>query len=118
MPRAKHNLLFVMLDCLSRLCQAVVFRSHVPIPCLFILCAVRFLYFSCDSILENEYWFCLGACKRNKFFETLQWARAKYQNPDRRKMGLKKVSQKSVEKKGLSCVPRMSPFVLPPVSPK
>lgn len=42
MPRAKHNLLFVMLDCLSRLCQAAVFCSHVPIPCLFILCAVSF----------------------------------------------------------------------------
>lgn len=42
MPRAKHNLLFVMLDCLSRLCQAVVFCSHVPIPCLFILRAVSF----------------------------------------------------------------------------
>lgn len=42
MPRAKHNLLFVMLDCLSCLCQAAVFRSHVPIPCLFILCAVIF----------------------------------------------------------------------------
>lgn len=42
MPRAKHNLLFVMLDCLSRLCQAAVFCSRVPIPCLFILCAVSF----------------------------------------------------------------------------
>lgn len=42
MPRAKHNLLFVMLDCLSGPCQASVFGSHVPIPCLFILCAVRF----------------------------------------------------------------------------
>lgn len=42
MPRAKHNLLFVMLDCLSRLCQAAVFCSRVPIPCLFILSAVSF----------------------------------------------------------------------------
>lgn len=42
MPQAKHNLLFVMLDCLSRLCQATVFCSHVPIPYLFILCAVSF----------------------------------------------------------------------------
>lgn len=42
MPRAKHNLLFVMLDCLSRLCQAAVFRFRVPIPCLFILCTVSF----------------------------------------------------------------------------
>lgn len=46
MPPAKHNLLFVMLDCLSlflsRLCQATVFHSYVPTPCLFILCAVSF----------------------------------------------------------------------------
>ena len=41
MPQAKHNLLFVMLDCLSHLCQAAVF-SCVPIPCLFILCTVSF----------------------------------------------------------------------------
>lgn len=41
MPRAKHNLLFVMLGCLSSV-SGCVFCSCVPIPCLFILCAVSF----------------------------------------------------------------------------
>lgn len=88
MPRAKHNLLFVMLDCLSLVCvrppcSAFVFPYHVYL--YYVRLAFIFLL-----------WFHLGkwilvllrGYKRNKFFQTLQWAQVEYQCLDRGKMGL------------------------------
>lgn len=69
LPRAKHNLLFVMLYCLSSMHQASVFASHVPIPCLFIWCAFSFHVSPVNPSWKNSTSLIQQGDKENKFLQ-------------------------------------------------
>lgn len=78
LPQAKHNLLFVMLYCLSGMHQASVFPSHVPIPCLFIWCAFSFHISPVNPSWKNSTSFIQGGHKENKFLQIPVTTRAEY----------------------------------------
>lgn len=83
MPPAKHNLLFVMLDCLS-LSLSSVSGHCVPLLCshtmfIYPMCSLL-SYFSGDSSLENEHWFCSGVVKEINSFQTFHWVQAEHEN--------------------------------------
>lgn len=88
MPQAKHNLLFVMLDCLSCLCQAAVFCSHVPIPCLFIQCAVSFRISLVIPSWKMNTGFFSGAMTKIYFSRHSNGLKAEYQELNREEMRL------------------------------
>lgn len=74
----------------SRPCQATLFCSRVPTPCLFI---PRAFSFHISLVIpswekKNEYWFLFRGWKRNTFFQIFQGAHAKCQSLGRGKMGL------------------------------
>lgn len=98
MPPAKHNLLFVMLDCLSLSSGS----GHcVPLLCshtmfIYTMCS-QLSYFSGDSSLENEHEFCLGVIKEIDSFQTLHWVQAEHENLYTGEQGTKEDRRVKVE---------------------
>lgn len=65
MPQAKHNLLFVILDCLSSVSGRCVLLLCSHTMFIYTMCS-QLSYFSCDSILQKKKMstgFCSGAGK-------------------------------------------------------
>lgn len=87
----------VSLVCVRLPCSALVFPYHVYLYCV----QLAFIFLL---------WFHLGkwilvlfrGCKRNKFFQTFQWAQAEYQILDRAEVGLQERWSKEWREEWLS----------------